>query len=133
MRADGTILDCPGFDEASGIYYKHRGVEFPPIPDSPTKDDAKAALQLLKNLVRDFPFVDNKEDDGESPTASRSVFLAALLTTVHRPALAHSPLFGFTATTAGTGKSKLVETISVMQAGDVAPVDSPGGSEEQVE
>jgi hypothetical protein len=37
MRPDGSILDQLGLDIGTGIYLDTRGVEFPKVPDRPTK------------------------------------------------------------------------------------------------
>ena len=70
LRADGTILDEPGYDAATGLYYDPQGVDFGQIPEQPTKEDALAALDELKALICEFPFVDEP---------SRAVALARLL------------------------------------------------------
>ena len=57
LRPDGTILSTPGYDPATKLLL----IDPPPmpdIPDNPTKDDALAALNLLKDLLVEFPFVD---------------------------------------------------------------------------
>src|SRR5205823_847083 len=56
LCADGTVLDKPGYDPASGLFFEPLGVAFPSIPDRPTKDQALAALAQLKALVATFPF-----------------------------------------------------------------------------
>ena len=43
LRPDGSILDQPGYDAATGILYDPRGVTYPPIPATPTKPDAALA------------------------------------------------------------------------------------------
>ncbi|MCH7863738.1 MAG: hypothetical protein IIC56_00815 [Proteobacteria bacterium] len=42
LRPDGTILQTPGFDLDTGIFYS-AGIEFPPVPDSPSQADALKA------------------------------------------------------------------------------------------
>ena len=57
LRADGTLLDRPGYDDASRLLFiPAPGAEFPVIPDQPTKADARAALHMLKDLLSTFPF-----------------------------------------------------------------------------
>ncbi len=46
LREDGSVLCTPGYDAATGLLLELSGVEFPAIPDRPTRDDAVAALQV---------------------------------------------------------------------------------------
>ena len=113
LRADGSILDKPGYDERTGLFFDPKGEVFCPIPANPTKDDALAALKELLEPIAKFPFVDE---------ASKSVQLARMLTGVCRTALFTSPLFGYTAPSARTGKSMLVDIACILSHGHVAPV-----------
>jgi hypothetical protein len=124
LRADGSILDQPGYDAATGLLFEPRGVKFPLIPKEPTKADATEALELLKALIVEFPFVD---------LASRSVSLSGILTALDRRSLDHAPLHGHTATAAGTGKSLQADIASVISTGERAPTIGQGGSEEEFE
>jgi putative DNA primase/helicase len=117
LRRDGSLLDTPGYDRASKLWYKPvPGFCLPPISDNPTVEDAKAALELLKGLINEFPFV----DDGVEGV-SRSVALAGMLTAVLRGAFRVAPMFLFRKPDAGTGGSYLVEVISVLATGRPAP------------
>jgi putative DNA primase/helicase len=113
LRADGSILDKPGYDKQTGLFFDPKGGVFCPIPANPTKDDALAALKELLEPIAKFPFVDE---------ASKSVQLARMLTGVCRTALFTSPLFGYTAPSARTGKSMLVDIACILSHGHVAPV-----------
>jgi hypothetical protein len=46
IRHDGGLLDVPGYDEATGIYYQASQLELD-IPEDPTLDDAKEAVETL--------------------------------------------------------------------------------------
>ena len=61
MRPDGTIVDSPGYDAATKLWYKPAAdvVEPLDIPDSPTREHALAALRKLEKLLVDFPFETN--------------------------------------------------------------------------
>jgi hypothetical protein len=124
LLRDGRIIERPGFDAASGILFDPQGVEFPPMLARPTEDDARLALEDLKALFREFPFVDNR---------ARSVLLSALLTSVSRLAYDFTPLHGFDAPAAGTGKSKLVNCCSILLNGHECPVISQGDDETEFE
>jgi hypothetical protein len=47
LRPDGTVLDKPGSDEMTGILFDPRGVEFPSVPEVPSRDDALTALKQI--------------------------------------------------------------------------------------
>ncbi|HMB08253.1 MAG TPA: hypothetical protein VKP69_31550, partial [Isosphaeraceae bacterium] len=108
FRADGTILDTPGWDRKTGILYVPE-IDYPAVPDRPTLEDARRAADALFEIVADFPF---KDED------HRVVWLAALLTPIARPAIhGPCPMFVFDANIAGTGKSMLVDIISLITVG----------------
>jgi len=107
LRPDGTILDTAGYDEATGILYQPNA-NFPTIPDEPTKDQAYAALQMLKRIVATFPF----ETD-----ADRSVWLSAVLTGATRITLPTAPLHMFNAPVAGSGKGMLADCAAIIATG----------------
>jgi hypothetical protein len=124
LRSDGSICERPGYDETSGLIFKPDGETFPPIPPQPSKRDAKAALETLMRLLADFPFVGK---------ADKSVALSGILTALDRRSLPTAPMHGFTSPTAGTGKSLLVDIISMLSAGKLMPVVNQGRSEEELE
>jgi putative DNA primase/helicase len=124
LRADGSILDRPGYDERTGLFFDNKGVDFGAIPTSPTKDDALAALQELLGPIAKFPFVDE---------ASKSVQLSRMLTGVCRTALPTSPLFAYTAPAARTGKSLLVDIACALSRGHAAPVVAASSALEELD
>ncbi|MBF0094476.1 MAG: PriCT-2 domain-containing protein [Alphaproteobacteria bacterium] len=124
LRADGSLLDQPGYDTATGLLFDPQGVSFPIIPEFPDRHQAMAALGYLKRLIETFPFV------GE---ADRSVALSGILTTAIRRSLPSAPLHGFNAPTAGSGKSLLVDIASMIVSGRPASVIAQGKTEEEME
>src|SRR5262249_28594507 len=62
--------------------------------------------------------------------ADRAVALAGMLTVLDRRSMATAPLIAFTAPAAGTGKSLLVDLMSVLATGRLMPVLSQGRKEE---
>jgi hypothetical protein len=125
LRTDGTVCDQPGYDTASELLFEPDGQGFPAIASNPTKGDATAALTYLdETLLRAFPFV---------TPVDRSVALSAILTAFDRRAMANAPLHAFTAPVAGTGKSLLVDILSLLVSGQLAPVISQGRTEEELE
>ena len=125
LRSDGSVLDRPGFDLKTGIYYKPRGVIFPQVPTAPTREDALRALDFLKStLLPTFDFVDD---------ASRSVALSAIFSALLRNLMVTAPLHAFSAPVPGSGKSKLVNLASVLRSGHTAAVTTLGGGLEEAE
>jgi putative DNA primase/helicase len=123
LRWDGTLLDKPGYDDEMGLILLAGGPR-PAIPDRPTKDQAAAALKILAEPLKEFPFVTD---------ADRAVALSGILTVVSRRAYQSAPLHAFSAPVAGTGKGKLVDVAAMMVSGRPAPVIAPGKKEEETE
>lgn len=124
LREDGSVLDQPGYDDDTGLLYDPQYVQFPPVPTAPTKEDAAAALKFLMEPFRHFPFV-NPSD--------RAVVLSALLTVLTRKSLRSAPMHCITAPTAGSGKGKIIDCVSVLATGHPASVVALGQTEEETE
>jgi hypothetical protein len=109
LRPDGTLLNVPGYDPATGLLYVPNAV-YPVVKDRPTLDDAKLAAAELLDLVVDFPFV------GQGQAA----FLAAMLTPIARFAIdGPCPLFLFDSPVSGSGKTLLCDLIAVVATGRI--------------
>lgn len=115
MRPDGSIIDVPGYDDETGTLYAADDPFPPRVPLQPTLDHVRAAWSELWESFRLFPFADD---------VARAVFAAALLTACIRPTLDKAPAFGFSATAAGTGKTRLAECVCALTGTD-APLDAP--------
>jgi hypothetical protein len=127
LRADGSLLDAPGYDPRTELYLMP-GVTLPPIPLAPTQDEALAALVLLKNeLFAEFSFKQ------KSPAIDLVVALAGLLTALLRGSLPTAPIILVTADTPGTGKSYLVDTIAIVATGQLCPVITASSNSEETE
>ncbi len=124
MRADGSMLTKPGYDESTGLLFDPLDAEFTAIKDKPTRRDAENALAQLDGLIESFPFVEDKD---------RAVTQSAILTACVRRSLPTAPLHAFTAPVAGSGKSKLVDLASVIAFGHEAAVLAQGHTEEELE
>ena len=124
LRADGSILDLPGYDAQTGLLFDPQDVRFPALPRDPDRAMALRALDFLKDLISTFPFVAD---------ADRSVALSGILTALIRRSLPTAPLHGFNAPTAGSGKSMLVDLASLIATARPAPVIAQGKSEEEME
>jgi hypothetical protein len=129
LRPDGSILDRLGYDEQTALFYDPCGLEYPAIPDKPTREQALAAIARLKEPIRLFPYV----PDGAKPerSASRSVTLSGMLTGLIRPSLPTAPVDSSSATVAGSGKSMLDNIIAMIVTGrTVHPVAETTNTEE---
>lgn len=124
FRDDFSVISEPGFDQASGIYFDPGTTEWPSIKPRPTKADAQASLAMLCDVLADFPFV--------SPS-DRAGALAMLLTALVRPALQTAPMFGVSAPTPGSGKSKLVDIAAILATGRCAAVMSAPREEAELQ
>jgi hypothetical protein len=124
LRTDGTVATKEGYDPASGLYLDFRGMVFPQILDEPSRDNALAALAVLKAPLEEFPFVDD---------AARSVALSAVLTAFCRRALIAAPLHAFDAPVRGTGKTLLANIAPMIFTGRKAIPVSQGATEEEDE
>jgi hypothetical protein len=124
LRVDGSIRETAGYDAPSKLLFKPEDQFYPPVPRYPDKDDAAAALELLCGLIESFPFVSQ---------ADHAVALAGFLTVLDRRSMATAPLIAFTSPAAGTGKSLIVDMMSVLATGRLVPVLSQGKNEEEFE
>jgi hypothetical protein len=134
IRPDGSILSSPGYDEATRLYHAaDPDVTLSEAVHQPTRAIAEQALALLNDLLAEFPFVTASEDQPRNKTVSHAVALSALVTPVVRGALSVAPLHAFRATTAGTGKSFLVDLASAISSGRPCPVAAAGADEAETE
>lgn len=124
IRPDGSLLEVMGYDARTGLLYSPGNTALPVIIQSPTRADALAALTKLKGPLSHFPFLTD---------ADEAVALSALLTSVCRMALSSAPLHGYSAPTAGSGKSILADTASVLRTGREASTIAPGKTAEEFE
>lgn len=122
LRADGTVCETSGYDTATGIYYEP-SMEFPKLPENPSQADARAALDEILDLVKQFPFANS---------VSRSVFLADVLTALARPTLPKSPLVIYTASMAGSGKTLIASIANLIAYGNATTHPWPNGNEDEL-
>lgn len=134
IRPDGSILSEPGYDPATRLYHAaDPDVTLSAAVYEPTKEIAEKALGLLNDLLAEFPFVTASDDQPRHESISHAVALSALITPVVRGALSVAPLHAFRATTAGTGKSFLVDLASAISSGRPCPVAAAGADEAETE
>jgi len=125
LRPDGSILSAPGYDAATRIYHMpDRTLRLPALAARLSRDDALAAVALLVDLLKGFPFVDN---------ADRAVALSLIVSAVARGALGMVPVHAFTAPAPGTGKSYIADVVAAIVSGRWCPVITSGRTEEELE
>jgi putative DNA primase/helicase len=125
IRPNGTILSDPGYDPDTRLYHvADPDVSLTPSVQNPTKHDAEQALKVLLDLLTEFPFTSD---------VGRAVALSGLITPVTRGALTVAPMHVYRASTAGSGKSYLVDTCSAIAGGRPCPVAAAGPDEIETE
>jgi len=121
MAADGSLLDRDGWH--GDVFVDLGGLEVPPIPDNPTREDVGAALgRLTGDLLVDFPFYDKTNSDGRPDGgASRANALAMLLTPYMRDLFSGLvPMFGIDKPKPGTGGTELAKLSALLLDGEEA-------------
>jgi hypothetical protein len=121
LRADGSILSQPGYDQATGIILQADAPFNPPA--RPTRDDAIAAVNVLCETVQDFPF---------SKPEHRAAWLVGTITPAARYAFhGAAPLTLIDANVPGCGKSLLTDvTALIISARDMARMSLPRDDDE---
>lgn len=110
MRPDGTVLDAPGYDASTGLLYlPERGVQVPAVPDRPSDEQVKEAVEFLLRPVEQFPFVEESH---------RANWLGLMMTPALRSLLPPPYQLGIaTATNPGSGKGFLMGMIRAVHGG----------------
>lgn len=126
IRDDGSPLTAEGYDEATGLLHLPRRKLHLKLPP-PSLDAAHSALGRLIGLVREFPFADMDE---EMRGPSLSAWLALVLTLSCRPAIPGLvPMWLHTASTRGSGKTKLADLAHLIATGATFPRQPESESE----
>lgn len=123
LDADGHLISADGYDARSRLVLRS-SVTLPAIPTQPSSSDLAQAVKLLtEELLGDFPFTAERD---------RANLLALLLTLTGRAFFGLAPLFVVDASTAGSGKGLLVQTVGLIATG-AAPhlMELPADGEEQ--
>jgi hypothetical protein len=102
LRHDGSLMTTAGYDMATGMFGVFDTRAFS-VPELPTREQAEAAMEMLKDLLTEFSFASETD---------RAASLAALVTAAVRPSLNVAPMFQARAHMVGSGKSYLCELIT---------------------
>src|SRR5262245_14945582 len=109
LLADGQLLGTSGYHAETGLLLDLDGRKPSDLPAHPNRDHAREALELLLDVVSDFPFASD---------VHRSAWCAALLTPLAR--FAHNgpaPLFLSDANVRAAGKGLLLEVVARIVTG----------------
>lgn len=121
MRLNGTILDKPGYDEMSGLFFDAK-IPFDAVKDKPTREDALRALDELLEINKGFPFVE---------PVDRSVSLSMQLTPFARHAMRSAPMFIIAAPKMGSGKTLMSNLPNYLVAGKASSLFSQADNPEE--
>jgi hypothetical protein len=121
LRHDGTLLTDPGYDPETALFYlPDAGLEVPEVSDVPTSDEVARALDVLDDVLHDFPF----KEDGYANT------IGAFLTPVVRRMIGGQvPLWIIKATKRRTGKNLLGKVVGRALFGAAFGARTPPESE----
>lgn len=109
IRPDGSVLETPGYDPATQMYYwPVKGFKIAPVPQNPTDEDIRAAKEAIWDILCDFPYVSD---------ADKANAYAAMLTPYVRMLVGTVPMAIFEAPKQGTGKGLHVKILSLIQTG----------------
>jgi len=124
FRPNGTMIS-PGYDRDTRLYY-HPTPQFElSVNERPSSDDAAEALRILWKPFNDFPYADS---------ASKANTVALILTPFVRPLLGTGsvPLASIDSPVKGTGKTHLVNAISLIATGRPAATMSQPETEAEM-
>jgi len=146
LQDDGTINSVEGYDQASGMWCEDLPDLTGLVPEQPTRDEAEAALRLVRDTFKTFCFADAETlsdasgveivDTSKAPGRDESAFLAALLTAVCRPSLYLAPgvlLRAAPMSGAGAGKGLLARCICIIAFGRDPHAVTSGATPEELE
>jgi hypothetical protein len=145
LQDDGSIHSTKGYHAASGMWCENVPDLAGFVPLRPTKDEAAAALLLIRRVFKTFCFADADlienagvatVDMSKPPGLDESSFLVALLTAVCRPSLRLAPgvlLRAPSMSGAGAGKGLLARCICITAFGREPHAVTAGATADELE
>ncbi len=146
LQKDGTINSTEGYDADTGMWCENVPDLAALVPELPTKDQALAALMLIRDTFKTFPFADAETIDGgnripvvdvsKPPGRDESAFMVALSTAVCRPSLYLAPgvlLRAAALSGAGVGKGLLARCMCIIAFGRSPHAVTSGASPEELD
>lgn len=124
LHDDGSVAMQPGYDKTTMLYFAPTdGCQFPELPEEPSPGDVHTAVEQIKEVICDFPFVDD---------CSRANAIAAMITPILRPIIrGNVPMCVIDKPQAGTGASLLCDAIAIVATGqDMATITEQKTEEE---
>ncbi len=119
IRSDGTVLEAPGYDDATGVLYLPNA-EYPVVPEELPTAEAVAALL---DPVCDVPFINQ---------SSSAAYVAAVLTLLARHAIdGFVPGFPIRAPVASAGKGLLAKVIALIGTGREPAITTQARDEDE--
>jgi len=121
---EGILHAAPGFLEETGCYYHHDPhLDLPPLPPKPSHAEVEQALDIINELLQDFPF---------AGAAEKAHAVAMMLQPFVRELInGPTPLYLLEAPSPGTGKSLMVRAVCFPALGREIPSMSEGRDEEE--
>jgi Bifunctional DNA primase/polymerase, N-terminal len=111
LLPNGDVIEAEGYHAESGIWFNKRGVEFPPIPQTPTLEQAQEAMKAFEAVYHRFDFRNPNPLQPWNVTPAYSALLSTILSVVVRNLVPTVPMLAIVAPVAGTGKTLLADTI----------------------
>jgi Bifunctional DNA primase/polymerase, N-terminal len=110
LRADGSILERPGYDQQTGLLHlPEPGLIVPPVPERPSEFEVKRAVALLDEMLAGFVFATESD---------RCNYLGLLITPVLRTLLPPPYKLGcIGAPMPGSGKSLIASILRIVHGG----------------
>ena len=145
LSEDGLIRTAHGFDPATGLWCESVPDVALLVPDNPTRDQATAALVVVRDAFKTFCFADAKTvtvdgvtivDLSQQAGVDESSFLVSLLGAVCRASLWLAPgslIRAAQHSGSGAGKGKLARCICAVAYGRQPSAVTAGGSKEELE
>lgn len=121
MRPDGTVLDVPGYDIATGYLFRPSR-NFARSPEQPTEEEGRDAMARIRDVVSEFIFdgAGPHEHEGDNRLMHEAAALALPLTLVARTMLDGSvPAFLIDAPDSSAGKTNLAQTLVALATGEI--------------
>jgi hypothetical protein len=110
FRQDGSLLDQPGYDEATQwAYLPQPGLHVPQVASAPTRAEVDAAVALLRSMVADFAFV-TEHDEANFHGLLVTPLLRAMLPGPYKLGVVNAPQ-------PGAGKTLLVTVLRLLHGG----------------
>jgi hypothetical protein len=134
LRPNGTLLTAPGYDAATRLYHvADPSLRLHPEVHAPTRNTAERALKVLLDLMVEFSFVKLEQPDKPDLEVAKAVALSALITPTVRGAMSVAPLHAVNAHAPGSGKTFLIDLVSMITSARPCPAITAAPDEAETE